>query len=107
MESVLLWVVSSSEDAIELICMRPFVLPVVFSESRQCVYFDETDFKHYFSEPVPAIRAYTGRPKYVNNAILVTIFPEVSRMKLVSHEKSIADVCRKMYSFLRFRQRCM
>lgn len=107
MESMLLWVVSSSEDVIELICMGAFVLPVAFSESRQRVYFDETDFKNYFSEPVPAIRAYIGRLKYVNNVILVTIFSKVSRMKLVRHEKAIADVCWKIYSFLRFRQRCM
>lgn len=45
----------------------------VFDESRKCVCFNETDFRNYSSEPVPAIRTYIERLKYVNNVVLVTI----------------------------------
>lgn len=38
------------------------------------MYFDETGFRKYFSEPLTAIRASTERPQYVINVILVIIF---------------------------------
>lgn len=64
------------------------------------MYFDEPGFRNDFAEPVTAIRAYIVKLKYVNNVGLVVIFFKVSRMKLVRHEISIADLCLTRYSFL-------
>lgn len=87
----------------ELISIRQFVLSVVVSEARKCMYLDETTgFRNCFSEPATAIQAYIERLKYLNNVILVTVFFKVSKMKLVRHEKSITDLCLKRYSFLCF-----
>ena len=59
--------------------MRQLVLSVVFSERRKCMCFSERGFRHYFSEPVPAMRAGMERLKRVSDGIVVIIFFKVSR----------------------------
>lgn len=99
---MLLWVTSSSWDVIEPISVRQSVLPVVFSGTvvSLCVYLDATELRTYFSDPVTAPRAYLERLKYVNDVILVILVFKMCRRKVVRDEKSVADLCLKIYSFL-------